>query len=64
MFLFQITDHSIDGSGGTVELTDGGVDHKFVELRFNSQLGKGLDYMILAYTNTQTSGNNATVTSL
>lgn len=45
-----MTDRSDDDSGGSVEITGGGVHHRFVEMRFNSQIGKGIEYMILAYT--------------
>lgn len=41
----------MDDSGGEVEVVDGGIGHKFVEVRLNSQIGKGLDYLVLVYAN-------------
>lgn len=41
---------SLDESGGEVEITDGGINHRYVEMRFHSQIGKGLDYIVLVYT--------------
>lgn len=40
----------MDDSGGDVEITEGGLGHKYVEIRFNSQIGKGLDYLVMVYT--------------
>lgn len=58
---FQITDSSDDGSGGDVLVTGGGAGHRFVEVRLTSQIGKGLDYFILAYTDISRSGVNSTL---
>lgn len=40
----------MDDSGGDVTITEGGLDHKYVEIRFNSLIGKGLDYIVMVYT--------------
>lgn len=45
------------GDGGEVEITDGGLNHKFVEVRLKSQIGKGLDYLIMTYTESHTTSN-------
>lgn len=50
-YLFKATDTSVDDSGGEVEIVDGGIGHKFVEIRLMSIIGKGLDYLVLAYAN-------------
>lgn len=47
--LLQVTDLTLDDSGGEAEITGGGLNHKFVEIRLNSQIGKALLYAITAY---------------
>lgn len=46
---FQVTDKSGDNSGGKVELVGGGFNQRYVEFRFESETGKGLNYNILSY---------------
>lgn len=47
--MFQITDNSFDDNSGEVAITDGGVSHRYVEIRLNSPIGKKLDYTVMAY---------------
>lgn len=56
---FQATDTSLDDTGGDVEITDGGIGHKYVEVRLQSRIGKDLDYVIIAY-HDETSATNTT----
>lgn len=46
-----------DGGDTEVEIVDGGINHKFVEVRLNSEIGKGLKYMIMAYSDRHTDLN-------
>lgn len=41
----------MDDTGGQVNITDGGISHKYVEIRLNSQIGKALDYVVVVYAN-------------
>lgn len=47
---FQVTDTNLDESGADVQITEGGIGHKYVEIRMQSQIGKKLDYVIVVYT--------------
>lgn len=46
---FQILDSSDDGSGGNVSITEGGIGYRFIEIGFNSLIGRGLDYVIMIF---------------
>lgn len=63
-YFFQVTDISLDDTGGSVYITDGGLGHRFIEVRFNSLIGQGLDYVILAYANDSNLGHNSTYAKL
>lgn len=58
--MLQAIDESRDDSGGEVEITDGGVNHRYVELRLNSKVGQNLEYLIMVYSGEKkpTLGNN------
>lgn len=47
--LFKATDSSVVNDGGEVTITDGGVNHRFVEIRLQSRIGEPLDYILVAY---------------
>lgn len=49
LFFFQVVDLSADKSSGQVELVGGGVHQRFVEFKFISEIGKGLNYNIQTY---------------
>lgn len=52
--MLQATDITQDDSGGHAEIIDGGLGHKYVKIRFNSQIGKGLDFLVMVYTQRDT----------
>lgn len=57
----QAIDETPGDDGGHVELTDGGVNHRFLEVRLNSQIGGPLEYMIIAFTKRDHESNNSSL---
>lgn len=48
--IFQVVDLTDDMSSGDVEIIDGGIFERFIELHFKSRIGGGLEYDIQVYT--------------
>lgn len=45
----EALDQTLDGTGGFVELIDGGVGKQTMELLFRSSTGYGIDFMVMVY---------------
>lgn len=54
----------MDDSGGDVDITEGGIGHKYVEIRLQSNIGKDLDYVIIVYHDEPTALNTTQVNTI